>query len=144
MCYPGQNFDMSVPVPEGTMLDEAGLLDLAERFHDQHESERGFCFRSQQPVVRGVRIVARGRTPETRSLRRNRRGHRRAAGAQGNAHRVLGRELDRHAGVRRASARFRRGGAGPALIEEPFTVVVLPPDAMARLDDMGNYVVTPQ
>ena len=33
---------------------------------------------------------------------------------------------------------------GPALIEEPFTVVVLPPDAMARLDDMGNYVVTPQ
>ena len=33
---------------------------------------------------------------------------------------------------------------GPAMIEEPFTVVVLPPDAMARLDDMGNYVVTPQ
>ena len=49
MCYPGQNFDMSVPVPEGTALDEAGLLDLAERFHDQHEAERGFCFRSQQP-----------------------------------------------------------------------------------------------
>ena len=33
---------------------------------------------------------------------------------------------------------------GPALIEEPFTVVVLPPDAMARLDDLGNYIVTPQ
>jgi len=60
MCYPGQNFDMSVPVPEGTALDEPGLLDLAERFHDQHELERGFCFRSQQPVLRGVRVVARG------------------------------------------------------------------------------------
>src|SRR6202035_3789843 len=35
MCYPGQNFDMSVPVPEGVRLDEPGLLDLAERFHDQ-------------------------------------------------------------------------------------------------------------
>ena len=33
---------------------------------------------------------------------------------------------------------------GPALIEEPFTVVVLPPGATARLDDLGNYVVTPQ
>ena len=54
MCYPGQNFDMSVPVPEGTALDEAGLLDLAERFHDQHEAERGFCFRPATGV-RGVR-----------------------------------------------------------------------------------------
>ena len=115
MCYPGQNFDMSVPVPEGTMLDEAGLLDLAERFHDQHEAERGFCFRSQQPVVRGVRVVARGRTPEARSLRRNRRGHRGAAGPQGDPHRVLGRELGRHAGVRRTRARLRCRGAGSGL-----------------------------
>ena len=60
MCYPGQNFDMSVPVPEGDALDEPGLLDLAERFHDQHEADRGFCFRNQQPLVRGVRLVARG------------------------------------------------------------------------------------
>ena len=68
MCYPGQNFDMSVPVPEGDALDEPGLLDLAERFHDQHETERGFCFRNQQPLVRGVRFVAAGhhaRSPTT-------------------------------------------------------------------------------
>src|SRR6476619_6235288 len=64
MCYPGQNFDMSVPVPEGPELSEGGLLDLAERFHDQHQSERGFCFRNQQPLLRGVRLVARGRTPK--------------------------------------------------------------------------------
>ncbi len=64
MCYPGQNFDMSVPVPEGVTLDEPGLLDLAERFHDQHEAERGFCFRSQQPLMRGVRVIARGTTPK--------------------------------------------------------------------------------
>ena len=31
---------------------------------------------------------------------------------------------------------------GPALIEEPFTVVVLGPDYHARLDDHGNYEVT--
>jgi N-methylhydantoinase A len=28
---------------------------------------------------------------------------------------------------------------GPALVEEPFTVVVLPPGATARLDGLGNY-----
>ena len=30
---------------------------------------------------------------------------------------------------------------GPALIEEPFTVVVLPPGATAQLDNLGNYVI---
>jgi len=68
MCYPGQNFDMSVPVPEGERLDEVGLLDLAERFHDQHEAERGFAFRNQQPLLRGVRLVTRGRTPKPARL----------------------------------------------------------------------------
>ena len=55
---------MSVPVPEGVALDEPGLLDLAGRFHDQHLAERGFCFRSQQPLMRGVRVIARGTTPK--------------------------------------------------------------------------------
>jgi len=68
MCYPGQNFDMSVPVPEGPDLGESGLLDLAERFHDQHQTQRGFCFRNQQPLLRGVRLVARGRTPKPERL----------------------------------------------------------------------------
>jgi N-methylhydantoinase A len=31
---------------------------------------------------------------------------------------------------------------GPALIEEPYTVVVLPPDATASLDGLGNYVIS--
>ena len=93
MCYPGQNFDMSVPVPEGAALDEPGLLDLAERFHDQHEAERGFCFRSQQPVVRGVRVTARGFTPKPDHFAeaghdpRRRPGAARAPGARTGARR---------------------------------------------------------
>src|SRR5207247_791254 len=68
MGYRGQNVDMSVPVPEGDTLDEPGLLDLTERFHDQHEADRGFCFRNQQPLLRGVRLVARGYTPKPERL----------------------------------------------------------------------------
>jgi len=142
MCYPGQNFDMSVPVPEGTALDEPGLLDLAERFHDQHEAERGFCFRSQQPVVRGVRVTARGFTPKpdhfaetgtTSDAAKTQKGTRRAywGGAWAETPVYDGSLLGADATV-----------DGPALIEEPFTVVVLPPDTTAKLDDFGNYVVT--
>ena len=142
MCYPGQNFDMSVPVPEGVALDEPGLLDLAERFHDQHLAERGFCFRSQQPLMRGVRVIARGTTPkpdhfaETGAVidaNRAQRGTRPAYWGAGFVDTPVfdGTSLGEGATVE-----------GPALIEEPYTVVVLPPDATATLDGLGNYVVS--
>ncbi|MDP9333245.1 MAG: hydantoinase/oxoprolinase family protein [Actinomycetota bacterium] len=142
MCYPGQNFDMSVPVPEGVALDEPGLLDLAERFHDQHLAERGFCFRSQQPLMRGVRVIARGTTPKPDHLAETgalvdasqaRRGTRPAYWGAGFVDTPVfdGTRLGEGATVE-----------GPALIEEPYTVVVLPPDATATLDGLGNYVVS--
>jgi len=142
MCYPGQNFDMTVPVPEGVTLDEPGLLDLAERFHDQHETERGFCFRSQQPLMRGVRVIARGTTLKPDHLAETgtvadadqaRRGTRPAYWGDGFV------ETPVYDGIRLGAGATV---AGPALIEEPFTVVVLPPDATATLDNLGNYVVS--
>jgi N-methylhydantoinase A len=142
MCYPGQNFDMSVPVPEGERLDEPGLLDLAERFHDQHEAERGFCFRSQQPLVRGVRNVARGTTPKP--------DHFAEPGTVTDASRAVKGHRAAYFGTEYVETPVYDGpvlGAGarvdgPALIEEPFTVVVVPPGAHARLDDLGNYELT--
>ncbi len=139
MCYPGQNFDMSVPVPEDTAIDDPGLLDLAERFHDQHQAERGFAFRNQQPLLRGVRLVARGHTPKPARLAElgtltladsARTGSRRAflGGGFIDTPVYAGAQLGPGAEVR-----------GPALIEEPFTVVVVPPGGRARVDDAGNY-----
>jgi len=139
MAYPGQNFDMSVPVPEAESLGEAGLLDLAERFHDQHERDRGFSFRNQQPVLRGVRLVARGRTPKPARLAEvgtlshaeaARRETRPVHFGQGFVDTPVfaGTELGTGAEVQ-----------GPALVEEPFTVLVVPPGGRARVDEQGNY-----
>ena len=141
MAYPGQNFDMSVPVPEAEQLGETGLLDLAERFHDQHERDRGFSFRSQQPLLRGVRIIARGRTPKPDHLAElgtlevadaARRGTRPAHFGDGYVDTAVydGAGLGVGAEVH-----------GPALVEEPFTVLVVPPGARARVDEAGNYVL---
>lgn len=139
MCYPGQNFDMSVPVPEGSALTDAGLLDLAERFHDQHHTERGFAFRNQQPLLRGVRLVARGRTPKPDQLAE--------LGSLSRADSALTGQRPAYFGGGFVDTPTYDGtqlGAGaeitgPALIEEPFTVVVVPPGGRARLDDSGNY-----
>jgi N-methylhydantoinase A len=145
MAYQGQNFDMSVPVPERTALTDAGLLDLADRFHDQHERDRGFAFRHQQPVVRGVRFVAHGVTPKPDHL--------------GEAGRVTD-VAEAETGRRPVHFGDRSGGfvetpvydgtllgvgatlLGPALIEEPFTVVVVPPAARCRLGEHLSYELT--
>ncbi len=140
MCYPGQNFDMTVPVPEGVELDEPGLLDLAERFHDQHESERGFCFRSQQPLVRGVRVTARGFTPKPDHFAETGTVSDVSLATKGTRRAYWGEWVDTsvYDGAQLgAGARID----GPALVEEPFTVVVLPPNTTAELDALGNYVI---
>jgi N-methylhydantoinase A len=140
MCYPGQNFDMSVPVPEGVALDEPGLLDLAERFHDQHERERGFCFRSQQPLVRGVRVTARGFTPKPDHFAEPGTVSDAPLAVKGTRPAYWGEWVDTpvyDGGQLGPGARIN----GPALIEEPFTVVVLPPNTTAQLDTYGNYVI---
>jgi N-methylhydantoinase A len=143
MCYPGQNFDMSVPVPEGTAIDEPGLLDLAARFHDQHEAERGFSFRNQQPLVRGVRLEARGRTPKPASLASEGTVHDAAQARKGRRRAWFdGAWVDTpvYDGPRLAAGTTIDG---PALVEEPFTVLVVPPGAQATLDGSGNFVVVP-
>jgi len=141
MCYPGQNFDMSVPVPEGQQLDEPGLLDLTERFHDQHESDRGFSFRNQQPLLRGVRVIGRGVTSKPEHLAE--------LGAVVDAAQARTGTRPAYFGVDFIDTPIYDGASlgpgaavtGPALIEEPFTVVVVPPGASATLTAGGNYEV---
>ncbi len=142
MCYHGQNFDMSVPIPEGAQLSEENLLDLAERFHRLHESSRGFAFPNQQPVVRGIRLVQRGITPKPPVL-----AH---LGTVVNAEEARTGSRPAHFGDGFVDAPTYDGAqlapgaevTGPALIDEPFTVIVLGPGDAARLDEHGNYDIT--
>jgi len=139
MSYAGQNFDLSVPAP----VDLAGaqLSDLADRFHEQHEAERGFAFRNQPPVIRGVRLVAQGLTAKPESLAAlgdvtdaslARTGQRPVFFGDGFVDTTLidGTVLGAGATV-----------DGPALIGEAFTVVVVPPGATATLGAHGSYVI---
>jgi N-methylhydantoinase A/oxoprolinase/acetone carboxylase beta subunit len=142
MCYPGQNFDMSVPVPEGAELTEGSLLDLAGRFHAQHAAERGFSFPAQQPLLRGVRLVAKGHTPKPPKLAE--------WGTVSDPEQVRKGTRQVYFGAEYLDTPVYDGSAlapgasiaGPALVEEPFTVVVLPPGSRVALDEHGNYDIT--
>jgi N-methylhydantoinase A len=141
MCYHGQNFDMSVPLPEGEDLAESQLIDLAERFHRMHESTRGFAFPNQQPLVRGIRLIQKGKTPKPPVL-----AH---MGTVSDASQARTGARPVHFGSGFVEVPTYDGAVlgtgavvtGPALIEEPFTVIVLADGDVARLDEHGNYLI---
>lgn len=142
MCYHGQNFDMSVPLPEGESISESDLLELAERFHRLHEASRGFSFPNQQPLVRGVRLVERGLTPKPPVLAHLGTERDAASARTGSRPAFFGEtfvDTPTYDGSRLGPGALVEG---PALLEEPFTVVVLAPGDVARLDDHGNYDIT--
>jgi N-methylhydantoinase A len=143
ICYPGQTFDMPVPlVTGGARLDDADLHATVLRFHDLHEELHAYAVRDEEPVIRAVRVQTLGRTrkPELRELEpacspvssalRSRRpaffdGHFVDTPVYdgegvGHGHRI----------------------EGPAIVEERFTTIVVYPGWTAELDRHGNYVVT--
>lgn len=136
LCYPGQNFDMAVPVAD----DPPEVDRLAAAFHDLHEADRGYAFRGTAPELRQVRVVLTGVTDKPA-----------VASAAGDSSRSVQPREQRsvHFGDGFVAASVYDGAAlspgaridGPALIEEPFTVVVVAPGQTASLDPGGNYFI---
>jgi N-methylhydantoinase A len=140
LCYPGQNFDMAVPVPEGVDVDGAVLPALAGRFHAMHEADRGYCFPDQAPLLRSVRLVLTASTPQPARLApavvpegTARTGTRQAFFGDGFVATPV------YAGAALPAGTVLEG---PVLIEEPFTVVVVAPGQHLHVDEHGSYHLT--
>ncbi|MFL6239653.1 MAG: hydantoinase/oxoprolinase family protein [Actinomycetes bacterium] len=134
MCYPGQNFDLQVPVPTG----DISLDTLAAAFHDLHEQDRGYAFRSAEPQLRQVRVVTTGQTDKPAQ----------PASVGGTpAEQAVKGTRPAYFGTSFVEATVYDGPAlaagsrldGPALVEEPFTVVVVGPGQSLTLDAHGTY-----
>jgi N-methylhydantoinase A len=141
LCYPGQTFDMAVPVlSDNGRLKPAALDETVERFHALHEELHTYASRDEQPILRSLRLSLVGVTDKPRlptfgrSTAKPPLKGRRPAFFGG---RFVSTPVYDGAGVR-AGQRI----SGPAIIEEPFTTIVLHPRQRATLDRFGNYHVT--
>ena len=118
------------------------LADTVERFHRLHEELHTYACRDQEPILRGAAPEGRrgrGASPSCRALPRRRARRPRAS--------ARARRSSAAASSRRRST-TARGSApgqailGPAIIEEPFTTIVVYPGQRATVDAFGNYVIT--
>jgi N-methylhydantoinase A len=141
LCYPGQTFDMPVPLPgRNGQVTAKVMADTVERFHRLHEELHTYASRDQEPILRGLRVkaIAVEDKPALPRLSRKARGNPRT-------------------GARKAFFRGRYVATpvydgpslvpgqtilGPAIVEEPFTTIVVYPGQRATVDQWGNYGIT--
>ena len=62
LVYPGQTFDVAIPLEKaaGSPISQESLEAAVSEFHRRNEEARLIEARSQEPVVRGVRLLATG------------------------------------------------------------------------------------
>jgi len=141
LCYPGQTFDMAVPVAAANgRLKPRALSETVERFHALHEELHTYASRDEQPILRGLRLTLIGVTekPELPTIGRS------------TARPALKTRRPAYFGGRFVTTpiydgpRLRVGQriTGPAIVEEPFTTIVLHPRQRAALDRYGNYHIS--
>ncbi len=140
LCYPGQTFDMAVPLAarSGPVTARA-LAATVERFHRLHEELHTYASRDQEPILRGLRVkaVAVERKPTLPRLSRRPAGTARLGARKAF---FRGRYV---ATPVWDGPRLAPGHAilGPAIVEEPFTTIVVYPGQRATVDAYGNYVI---
>ncbi|MCC7076278.1 MAG: hydantoinase/oxoprolinase family protein [Acidimicrobiia bacterium] len=141
--YPGQTFTLDVPVhlDEDTFTEKSRSALVAD-FHRLHEELHTFATRDEPVIIVELKLRATGETPRPRiaplpaadtSVSDAEKGRRKAY-FDGDFVDVAvydGTKLLPDHEI-----------AGPAIVEETFTTVVLQPSQTAVVDAFGNYVIT--
>jgi N-methylhydantoinase A len=134
--YAYQVWELSIPLADGGVEDEDALARLIESFHDAHE--RIFAVREPGQRIElsqwKGRLVASTRKPPLAAEREHRDGE----GARRVAYfQELGEvEIDVREGECLSAG---ASVAGPALIVEPETTIVVYPGWSAHVSELGNY-----
>ena len=137
--YPGQTWDIDVPVASGAVTAKT-IAKIVEDFHAIHEREHTYARRDEDVLIAGVRVRSKGLSDKPAMPPQKGGGGAPAPKAHRKAY--FG------AGYKRTPVydgdRLRAGSkiSGPAIIEEPFTTIVVPPRWTVKLDKQGNYVAS--
>jgi N-methylhydantoinase A len=141
LVYPGQTFDVAIPVDKvaGQPISQAALEVAVGEFHRRNEEARLIEARSQEPVVRGIRLVATGLVDQPRALVLDEAGRPEPIGRR----RVYTGDAW-HDEVPVYDGEAVRPGTpidGPALIQSRFTTIVLAPGDEAVVRPNGDVLV---
>ena len=134
LVYPGQTFDVALPVDAPTDVPAA-----VTEFHRRNEEARLIEARAQEPILRGIRLTAVGAVDEMAAVTLE----------PGATPAPLGhRDMWTADGWQRQApyydfATLRPGSPieGPAALQSPFTTVIVRPGDVAELTQGGDLLI---
>jgi N-methylhydantoinase A len=140
LVYPGQTFDNALPMARdaNSAIDAEAVKACVEEFHRRNEEARLIEARSQEPMVRGIRLVATGLVdPPARGAL----GESAAAEPVATRRVYLGTDWHRAAVYDGDALAVDQVVQGPALVAYPFTTLTLRPGDAARVLPTGDLLV---
>ena len=141
--YVGQFNEVEVMLPSAGELTDAALQGLCEAFHLKHDGLYGYSMPGAAVELINLRITARGKTtkpvqerhePQDAGCEHARLGVRRAWFNDGFVGTPVYDGLALVNGNR---------VAGPAIVVQPTTTIVVPPDFILLCDEYNNYLMYP-
>jgi N-methylhydantoinase A/oxoprolinase/acetone carboxylase beta subunit len=141
LVYPGQTFDNALPLQRepGAPITAAAVEATVEEFHRRNEEARLIEARSQEPMVRGIRLIATGLVDQPTRIELDPTDEAPELVARRRAH--LG--GDWHDAPIYDGLALRPGPSvtGPALVAFPFTTLTLRPGDVAHVQPNGDLLV---
>jgi N-methylhydantoinase A len=143
MRYPRQNYEINVALPAGPM-SPAWLKRAANAFHAAHERLYSYCDRSEEVQLVNLRVAAIGRAEHAKP---------RAIASDGTNPRAA-QKSQRDVRFQESSTSLmcpiferdllRAGNvvAGPAVIEQADSTILVPPSFVAKVDEHGRLIMT--
>lgn len=141
--YQGQVWQLTLPVPSLKIDGQRDLAALVESFHALHEAVYAVRSGSDPIEITEWNLQAVGRLADV-DLPKIESGGRVRDKAVKTSRQAYFRELGKVADVPVFDGRFFPVGeriAGPAIIDEPLTTIVVPPDAAVTMSEYGNYLI---
>jgi N-methylhydantoinase A len=142
--YVGQFNEVEVPLEMGEGLTAKSLSMIVERFHDRHDSLYGYAMKGTPVELINLRATARGLTDKPQFSR--------SAKATGPASAALLGKRDAYFHGEFVSTPVYDGlklanghaVAGPAIVQQPTTTIIVPPDFDLQCDEFNNYLMYPK
>jgi N-methylhydantoinase A len=146
MRYWGQSFELSVPAPSSSTIDQAWMNELTESFHDAHEMAYGFRAKDEPVELVNLRLTTIGKIVRPQMRKLNSIGTDIFVAFKGERP-VYFAENSGEKGVVQTPVYDRSklpAGAvfeGPAIIEEPDCTTVIHPAWTVTVDEFGNLEI---
>jgi N-methylhydantoinase A len=143
MRYIGQSYELRVPVPGGELNGEK-MNDVLKSFHDLHLRTYAHNMTDQPLEIVTIRVAGFGETLKP-PMKRNKKEGKSPEHSFKYKRPVYFKELGK---VIQCSCfdgdKLMTGNtiSGPAIIEEKFTTMIVPPDCEAEMDEYTNMVIS--